>query len=151
MARMHSRKKGKSGSSTKLDIKNKTWLRYKPKEAELLVVKLAKEGFTASQIGLHLRDSYGIPNFKKLTGKSISKVLEEKKLSPELPQDLLSLMKKAVMLRKHLDENKKDMTAKRGIQLTESKIRRLVKYYKSKKKLDQSWNYNPEKASFYIR
>ena len=44
MARMHSRKKGKSGSRRPIKKTPQTWVRYKSKEAELLIVKLAKEG-----------------------------------------------------------------------------------------------------------
>ena len=51
MARMHSRKKGKSGS-TKPTVKgNYTWMNYKPKEVELLFLKLDKEWTVASKIG----------------------------------------------------------------------------------------------------
>ena len=55
MARMYSRKKGKAGS--KKPFKSKAnWVKYKPKEVELLIAKFAKTGKTGSQIGLILRD-----------------------------------------------------------------------------------------------
>ena len=57
MARMHSRDKGKSGSTKPLETKKKAWIRYKESEVESLVVKLSKQGNSASQIGLILRDS----------------------------------------------------------------------------------------------
>ncbi|MEM2916327.1 MAG: 30S ribosomal protein S15 [Candidatus Woesearchaeota archaeon] len=149
MAKMHSRKKGKSGSHKPLKPAKPTWLRYKPKEIEMLVVKLAKEGKTGSQIGLVLRDTYGVPDVKSITEKSISEILAEKKLAPELPDDLVALMKKSIAIRKHLEENRKDEAAHRGLLLTESKIRRLIKYYKRIGRLVVDWKYQPEKLKMY--
>ena len=66
---MHSRKKGKSGSTKALRKNKPSWSRYKENEIEQLVVKLARSGKSPSQIGIFLRDSYGIYDVKKLTGK----------------------------------------------------------------------------------
>ena len=126
-----------------------TWVRYKDKEIELLVGKLAKDGNSSSEIGIILRDSYGIPDVKMLTGKNITDILKEKKLLPELPEDLLSLIRRAIAIRKHLEGNKQDMFAKRGLQRTESKIKRLVKYYKNVKKLPLDWKYDFESVKIY--
>lgn len=149
MAKMHSRKKGKSGSKRPIKKTQPTWLRYKAKEVELLVVKLAKEGHSSSQIGIHLRDNYGVPDVKLVTGKNITQILKEKELYPELPEDLLSLIKKAVKITKHLEDNDQDMPALRGLQLTQSKINRLAKYYKEKKKLPVDWKFDLKKARLY--
>ncbi|MBW3023178.1 30S ribosomal protein S15, partial [Candidatus Woesearchaeota archaeon] len=137
MARMHSRAKGKAGSLKPLKAAKPTWARNKPNEIELLIVKLAKEGNSTSKIGTILRDSYGVPDVKLLTGKTITKILKEKNLVTGLPENLQSMIKRAVAERKHLEANKKDKTAKRGLQLTESKIRRLTAYYKKKKVLEK--------------
>jgi len=150
MARMHSRKKGKSGSNKPSKKTIPSWVRYKPKELELLITKLAKEGNSPSQIGLHLRDTYGIPNIRMITKKRISAVLKGKNLLPEIPECLLVLVKRAVKLRKHIETNNKDNTATRGLILTESKIRRLVKYYKKTKRLPITWTYDPEKAKLLV-
>jgi len=150
MARMHSRKKGKAKSTKPSTLSNPSWLRYKEKEVELLIVKLAKEGQTASQIGLHLRDTYGIPSAKEIIGKNISKLLKDKKLLSEIPEDLLALIKKEVAIRRHLEENKQDMTGLRGLQLTESKIKRLVKYYKKTGRMASEWKYDPDRIRLYV-
>jgi len=150
MARMHSRRKGKSGSSKPLVDKKLTWMRYKKKEVELLIAKQAKAGKTPSQIGLFLRDTYGIPDVKKVTGSRITEILAENKLTSKFPEDLLALMKKRVAIQKHLEENKKDKTARRGLQLTDAKIRRLVKYNKQKGKLTQDWKYDPNQIQIYV-
>jgi small subunit ribosomal protein S15 len=150
MARMYSRRRGKSGSKKPLEKTKQSWLRYKPKEAEMLIMKLAKEGKTASQIGLTLRDSYGVPDVKLLTGKTITKIMVEKKLAPKIPEDLMALIKKSIKIRKHREENKQDKTSLRGLQLTESKIKRLVKYYKQEKKLPVDWKYDVKSIKLFV-
>jgi small subunit ribosomal protein S15 len=149
MAKMHSRGRGNSGSKKPLKTTKPTWIRYKPKEIELLVGKLAKEGKSSSAIGIILRDSYGVPSIKQLTGKRLQELLEDKKLLPQLPEDLMSLMKRSVLIRKHLESNKQDMTALRGLQFTESKIKRLAKYYKEINKIPADWKYDPSAVKLY--
>lgn len=150
MARMHGNAKGKSGSKKPVKKTKPVWVRYKPNEVEFLIVKLAKEGKTPSQIGLVLRDLYGIPNVKVMMGKSVTQLMKEKSLLAELPEDLMALIKKSILIRKHLEQNHKDVTAKRGLQLTESKIKRLVKYYKRTEKIQEGWKYDPEKIKLII-
>ncbi|USN46046.1 MAG: 30S ribosomal protein S15 [Candidatus Woesearchaeota archaeon] len=150
MSRLYSRKKGKAGRTRPPKADVPSWLTVKPKEVELLVLKNAKAGLSASQIGILLRDSYGVPEVRNVTGKKITQILVEKEVAPPLPEDLFSLIKKAVQSRKHLESNHKDMTAKRGLQLTESKIRRLAKYYKRTEKLASDWKYDPEKVKLLV-
>lgn len=150
MARMYSRKRGKSGSKKPIKKVKPVWLRYGSKETEQLVIKLAKAGKTASEIGIILRDSYGVPAVRIVTKKSIAKIMEDNKLSPNLPEDLLALIKKEIEIMKHIDSNKKDMTAKRGLQLTDSKIRRLIKYYKKTGKMAKDWTYDKKRAKLLI-
>jgi small subunit ribosomal protein S15 len=150
MARMYSRARGKSGSKKPIKKTVPSWMGYKSKEIEMLIVKLAKEKLTASQIGLHLRDVYGIPNEKIITKKSITNILKEKELLPKIPEDLLYLIRKSIFVKKHLEENKQDKTALRGLQITESKIRKLIKYYKKTKVLPQDWKYDPSMVRLYV-
>lgn len=146
---MHSRKRGKHGSKKPAKKTAPSWVRYKPKEVELLIAKLAKDGKNASQIGILLRDVYGIPSVLAFCGKSVSAVLKEKKLLPEVPEDLVSLFKKFATIRKHLEANKHDETAARGLLLTESKINRLVNYYKSTERIPETWRFDPERTGFF--
>ncbi|MBU1201062.1 MAG: 30S ribosomal protein S15 [Nanoarchaeota archaeon] len=150
MARMHSRAKGKSGSTKPVKKVIPSWVTHKPKEVELLIVKYAKEGLTSSQIGIRLRDAYGIPDVKLITKKTINKILKEKEVQKEIPEDLIALIRKSIFIRKHLEENKHDQPAKRGLQLTDSKINRLVKYYKSSGRLPVDWRFDSSKARFYL-
>jgi len=147
---MYSRKKGRSGSR-RPSRKDVSWVKYKPKELEDIIENLAKKGLSASRIGTVLRDQYGIPSVRQVTKEKITKIMEKKGVKPELPETLLSLMKRAVSLRNHLEEKKKDYISQRGLELTESKIRRLVKYYKREKVLPMEWKYQPEKAKLLVK
>jgi small subunit ribosomal protein S15 len=151
MSRMHSSKKGKSGSTRPIRTSPPDWVEYSPKEIETLIVKLAKKGETPSTIGAILRDQYGIPLVKQINKKGITQILEEKGIKYDIPEDLLNLIKRAVALDKHRSANPKDMSSKRGMQLIESKIRRLAKYYKREGKLPEDWAYNLEQAKLLVR
>ncbi|MCH7613484.1 MAG: 30S ribosomal protein S15 [Candidatus Marinimicrobia bacterium] len=151
MARKYSRKHGKSGSKKPIKKTLPVWLRYKPNEVEILIVKLAKEEKSSSEIGIILRDTYGIPDVRTLCKKKISQILIEKKTAPELPDDLTALIRKSVAIRKHTETNNKDETAKRGLTLTESKIKLLTTYYKKSGKLASEWKFDPERAGFYTK
>ena len=150
MARMYSGKKGKSGSKKPIKKTKKVWLRYSDTEVEQLIIKLSKQGYSKSKIGTILRDTYGVPDVRTILSKKIGKVLDENKLAPSLPEDLFHLIKKELNILKHLETNKKDMPAKRGMSLTESKINRLVKYYKREGILDKSWTYDRDKAKLLV-
>ncbi len=143
MARMYARKRGKSGSKPLYRDKPPEWVPLTPEEIEEKIVELARRGYTAAMIGIILRDQYGVPNVKQILGKKISQVLAEHNLLPEIPEDLNSLIQKAVRLRRHLmdPKHKKDYHNKRALKLIESKIKRLVKYYKRKGRLSEDWNY----------
>ena len=147
---MYSRKKGKSGSKKPVKRTKKVWLRYSDKEVEQLIIKLSKQGNTQSKIGIILRDTYGVPDVRRVLNKRIGDIMEENKLKPQLPEDLIALIKKELNILKHMESNKKDMPAKRGLQLTESKIKRLVKYYKKEGILDKGWVYNRDKAKLLV-
>ena len=117
---------------------------------EELIVELAKIGLGPSQIGLILRDEYNI-YVKRDLGTKICKVLEKHNLQPKIPEDLMFLLKKAVKLHEHLQRHKKDKHSRRGLELLESKIRRLAKYYIRKGKLPSDWKYSYEYARLIVQ
>ena len=149
MARMHSRKRGKHGSKKPAKKSAPSWILYDAKKTELLIAKLAKEGRTNSQIGVILRDVYGIPSASALCGKSVSAIIKEKNLVPEVPEDLSALFRKYASIKKHLDTNKHDETAARGLHLAESKINRLVKYYKRVGRIPNTWKFEADRMGFF--
>jgi len=146
MSRMHSPKKGKSGSTRPHLEENPDWVRVDEDEIRDLIVNLAKKGETASQIGITLRDQYGVPNVELAIGESITEVMEANDLRSEIPEDLLALMEKAVNLKDHLEEHPKDKSNRKSLRLVESKIRRLVDYYKEQSELEEEWRYSMDKA-----
>jgi small subunit ribosomal protein S15 len=150
MARMHARRRGKSGSVRPLRTEAPEWSNKDPSEIEKTIIDLRKEGMSSAGIGLVLRDKYGVPSVKLATGKKIEQVLAENGLAPEIPEDLRNLIVKALGMRKHLDENKKDIHNKRQLHLTEAKVRRLGKYYVKSGKMPKDWTYKPDTAEFLL-
>lgn len=139
MGRMHARKRGKSSSKRPLSKTSPRWCKYTPEEVEALIIKLAKEGNPPSIIGLILRDQYGIPLVKPIIGKTITEVLNENKLLPQIPEDLSNLIAKAQRMVTHLKRFKSDRANIHRLQLIESKIHRLAKYYKKIGRLPINW------------
>ncbi|HDD39986.1 MAG: 30S ribosomal protein S15 [Thaumarchaeota archaeon] len=139
MARMHARRRGKSGSKRPISKTPPSWLKITPEEVEALVVKYAKEGHPPSMIGILLRDQHGIPLVKEITGKSIKEILKEHNLLPQVPEDLASLLEKARRMRVHLSKHRGDRYNRHRLQLVEAKIHRLVKYYKRVGELPPDW------------
>ncbi|MDI6643912.1 MAG: 30S ribosomal protein S15 [Methanobacteriaceae archaeon] len=127
------------------------WIEYSNEEIEELILKLRKEGNSTSKIGIILRDQYGIPDVKLITGMKITKILENHGQKLEYPEDLMNLIRKAVNIRDHLDENPKDLHTKRGLQIIESNIRRLVRYYTREGVLPEGWRYEPKKAALLVK
>ncbi|UCF07616.1 MAG: 30S ribosomal protein S15 [Thermoplasmata archaeon] len=150
MARIHSRKKGKSSSNRPYRAEPPEWVAPKPKEVERTVIRLADEGLSTSLIGMKMRDQYGVPSVKLCTGKSITTILSEHKRAPKLPEDLRNLMRKAVNIGEHLVENPKDKHNQRALSLTEAKIRRLIRYYKSEGVLEKEWTYKLSTAKLLV-
>ncbi len=151
MARMHTRRKGKSCSKPPMVTENPAWVVLGTPEIEEIIVKMAKDGNTSAKIGLVLRDQYGVPDVKLATGKTISKIMEEKGVAPSLPEDLSNLMRRAIALNVHLKENRGDVSNKRGLNMIEAKIRRLERYYKRNGTIPQNWKYSLSKAEIMLK
>ncbi len=150
MGRMHSNTSGKAGSTKPANKNKASWITHTPKVVEQLILKLSKSEKNTSEIGIILRDTYGIPNVKSVTGKKITQILKDNKMAPELPENLRALILRHIKLIKHMESNNHDMTAKRGAELTESKIHRLVKYYRRTGKLPADWKYDKSKAKLLV-
>ena len=149
MARMHTRRRGSSGSDRPVADDPPEWSEVEPDAIEERVLELADQGYDPSQIGMKLRDEgvkgVPVPDVKLATGKKLTEILEENDAEPDLPEDLRNLMKRAVRLREHMQENQQDHSNKRALQNTEAKIRRLANYYRGDK-LDDDFKYNYENA-----
>jgi len=111
------------------------------------VLKLSREGNTASTIGVLMRDRFGVPLVKSITGRNVQEILRGNQQVGALPEDLGALLKKAEDLRRHLEKNRKDHVNKRSLAMLESKIHRLVKYYRATGQLRPDWQYKHVVAS----
>jgi len=114
------------------------------------VVELAEDGHSPSEIGMKLRDEgvdgTPVPDVSLATDKKITEILDEHDAEPDLPEDLRNLMERAVRLQEHMDENPTDHQNKRALQNTQSKIRRLVDYYRGDE-LDEDFTYSYDTAT----
>jgi len=136
------RDKGQSHSTRPVRAGSPKWVRMRTEEIETVIVELRKIGYPPSMIGLILRDQYGIPLVRSVMGVKLTRILEK--------HDLFNLMRRAVNLMRHLEEHPKDLHSKRGLMEIESKIRRLVKYYKGIGKLPRDWEYDRERAKLIV-
>ncbi|MFB6130253.1 MAG: 30S ribosomal protein S15 [Salinigranum sp.] len=149
MARMHTRRRGSSASDRPVADDPPEWSDVDAEEVAARVVELAEQGLDPSQIGMALRDEgvkgTPVPDVKLATGKKVTEILEENDADPDLPEDLRNLMERAVRLREHLERNPQDNQNRRALQNTESKIRRLVNYYRGDE-LDTGFTYSYDVA-----
>src|SRR3989338_3712032 len=93
MGRVFTHNHGKAHSTRPTTLRVPSWISYSPKEVEDLIVKYGKDGLTASQIGIKLRDQHAIPLARPITKKAVSEVLNQNNLRPELPEDLNNILK----------------------------------------------------------
>ncbi len=151
MAKLHSKKKGKSGSKRPKAKVSARQVDVPKEQVEEMVVKSVKEGVPFAKIGLILRDKYAVPNVRAALGVKLRGFLKTQDALPEYPPELLDLIRKAVRIRNHLKASNKDVHNKVKLIHIESKIHRLVKYYTNKKILPADWKYNPEKAALLVK
>ena len=118
------------------------WVTYSNEEIEEMILKFTREGKSTSEIGIILRDTYGIPS---------NEILKRNGQASEYPEDLMNLIRRAVNIRDHLEENPKDLHSKRGLTIIESRIRRLGSYYVSEGELPEGWRYNPQQAALLVK
>ncbi|MFB6127602.1 MAG: 30S ribosomal protein S15 [Halolamina sp.] len=149
MARMHTRRRGSSGSDNPVADEPPEWSDVDEDDIEERVVELAEQGHDPSQIGLKLRDEgvkgTPVPDVKLATGKKVTEILEAHDADADVPEDLRNLMERAVRLREHMDDNPQDAQNKRALQNTLSKIRRLADYYRGDE-LDAEFSYSYDTA-----
>lgn len=141
MGRVHTHNHGKAHSTRPTTLRVPSWISQSPKEIEELIVKYGKDGLTASQIGVKLRDQHSIPLARPIIKKTVSEVMNQNNLMPELPEDLNNILRKALGLQKHLKSNKSDSRNVRSLELIEAKIHRLSTYYKKIGRIPENWKY----------
>ena len=96
MARMHSRKRGRSRSHHPVGRPVARWIDYDADEIKMLVTKFLTSEKSQAETGIILRDTYGIPDVRSY-GIRIAKVARSLPDRPPVPEDLYNLMKKVVI------------------------------------------------------
>lgn len=149
MARMHTRRRGSSGSDRPAADEPPEWSEVDESAIEERIVELADAGHSPSEIGLKLRDEgvdgTPIPDVSLATGRKVTEILEDHDADPEIPEDMRNLLERAVRIREHLQENQNDHSNRRALQNAESKVRRLADYYRGDE-LPEDFEYTYEKA-----
>lgn len=130
---------------------NPEWVPLTATEIEDLIVQFTENGMVSARIGLVLRDQYGVPNVRLATGKTVTEIMKEKGVMPNLPEDLSNLMRRAITLNVHIKNNRGDVSNKRGLDLIEARIRRLERYYKRNGVLPQTWKYSLANAEIMLK
>lgn len=139
MARMHSSGRGKSCSMKPFTTDVQTYMTQSIPEVKKMIIHLANRGISAACIGNVLRDEYGVGNCKDILGMNMVEFLRANGAAPAIPDDLTSLMEKSNRIRQHLVQNRKDNDAKYRLTLINSRIHRLVRYYKEKNTIPVAW------------
>ena len=147
---MHTRKKGQAGSTKPYRTEPVKWSNTNKDEIEKTILQLSTQGKSSSEIGMSLRDRYGVPDVTLVTGKKIVAILKENKQASKIPEDIRNLIVKVLELTKHVDKNKNDAHNKRSLNNMVSKIRRLEKYYRREGVLPQDWKYSTQNAEMLI-
>jgi ribosomal protein S15P/S13E len=150
MSRIHSGRKGRAGSHRPYPLSKPEWVTTTTEELVDQAVQLSKGGMPTAQIGQALRDSYGVPSARAVTGKRLSTLLAEKGVKPEIPDDLQALIKRVVHLQRHLETHPKDLANRRGLVLMESRIRRLARYYRQRRRIPENWRYSAAGAALQV-
>lgn len=150
MARMHSKGKGKSGSDKPNTNAAPEWSESDKEAVEALILKLAGEGHSTAMIGTILRDQHAVPDVRLVTGERISQTLARNDLSGKYPEDMMNLMRQVLRMIDHLNGNRKDLHNSRQLELTESRIRRLARYYQNTGRLDSEWAYKRDQLRLMV-
>ena len=152
MARMHTKKKGKSKSrKPMLDGAVEIRSDLGKEETEKIILQYSKQGIGPTAIGEKLKREHGVLYPKSTIGKKVNELLKENKQATQMPEDLLNLMSKAVNLNKHIEKNRQDKSNTLNMKRVEAKIWRLTKYYIRKGVLPGNWRYDPKQAELLIR
>ena len=150
MARMYAHKRGKSGSSKVHGQEMPEWANDDKEEVSQLILSLHEDGHSSAMIGTILRDQHAVLDARKVLGMRIGTFLSQNTKPPTYPEDMMNLMRKAVSLIEHLQPNPKDIHNRRALQLTESKIRRLAKYYQAEGRLAGEWKYKRDQVRLMV-
>ena len=108
-----------------MEMSKPSWAKLTEAELKNIIVELSKKNQPA-QIGLILRDQYGIPTTRVVYGKKLSSFLKE--LNIPASADLQNVQKKFERIKEHLQKNKGDKKTKHKMQKAQGRLNKLKKY-----------------------
>jgi small subunit ribosomal protein S15 len=112
---------------TKKQTEKPLWLKTTEEELKKIIAELA-EKYQPAQLGLILRDQYGIPT-TRLYGKKLSAYLKEiGKYNDKI--ELENVQKKLEKIEDHLKNNAQDKRTKHKMQKAKSRVVTIKKYTK---------------------
>ncbi len=106
-------------------LEKPTWVKMTETELKAVIGDLATK-YPASQIGMILRDQYGIPT-TRVFGKKLCDYLKD--LGIEYREDLVNASKKVDSLKEHNKNNISDKKAKHKLQKAQAHLNKTKKYY----------------------
>ncbi len=154
MAKMHSKKRGKSKSRKPVREEGAPAsgaCKLSRDEIAELAAGYARQGMSQAMIGERLKEEHNVQYIKEATGSRLAKLLSEKGIKPGIPGDMLALMTKAVRVRRHLAANRQDVYSRVRLIRIESKLLRLSRYYRAKGVLPEAWRYDPQQAELIVK
>lgn len=108
-----------------VSMEKPVWLKTSEEDVKKIIAELAGKHQPA-EIGIILRDQYGIPT-TKIYGKKLSVYLKE--LGIEVNEiQLQNVQKKVENLKEHLKNHGQDKKAKHKIQRPQSRVQKMKKY-----------------------
>ena len=105
------------------------WVKMTEEELKKIILELS-EKYQPAQVGLVLRDQYGIPT-TKIYGKKLSHYLKE--LGKDHYVEVKNMEKRLEKLKDHTRKNVTDKIAKHKLQKIQSKHNALKKYVDKRK------------------
>lgn len=150
MARMYTSSKGISGSTKPFVEAAPEWSNTDKSAIEATILDLARQGKSTSEIGTILRDQHAVPDVRLVLGKRMAAVLADAGVSGTYPEDMMNLMRKVVNLLDHLSDNRKDLHNRRSLEIMESKIRRMARYYSGEGRIPADWKYQRDQVRLMV-
>lgn len=104
------------------------WLKMSEEDLKKVIVELADK-YQPAQIGIILRDQYGVPS-TKVYGKKLNAYLKE--LGIEVNPDLTNAEKNVDKMKEHFKTNITDKRAKHKLQRAQSRLNIIRRYFAKK-------------------
>ncbi|KAF7702681.1 40S ribosomal protein S13 [Cucumispora dikerogammari] len=130
MARMYSKGHGKSKSSKPFSTAPPSHITLD--EVTNIVIDLSKKGKTGAEIGKILRDEHGVGKISSIADCTMLELLKKNNIAPEIPDDVKAIEKKCLAIYNHIKKEWNDKDARYRLKHKESRLHRLVRYYKTK-------------------